>query len=188
MLEVFVRPHGGRLMLEAEKSIPIPEANALDRYFRQSTASAFDIIGYHDSEVIEYVSKMLLRFVHVDNLYRRGRKTGDRLEHVIDFLTEAEGMGNVSMREIKRHMGDSCLFFTGMFPENLRHKKKNPGFYVSQGKAAYSHVAEIDALRPSASFFRKLTDRFDECVSALHFERQFLFDSVYRYINRQFSI
>jgi hypothetical protein len=188
MLEVFVRPHGGRLMLEAEKSIPIPETNALDRYLRQSTASAFDIVGYHDSEVIEYVSKMLLRFVHVDNLYRRNRETGDRLEHVMDFLIEAEGMGNVSVRELKRHMGDSCLFFTGMFPENLRHKKKNPGFYVSQGKAAYSHVAEIDALRPSASFFRKLTDRFDECVSALHFERQFLFDSVFQYINRQFSI
>jgi hypothetical protein len=175
-------------VLEAEKSIPIPESHALGRYLRQSTESAFDAVGYHDSEIIEYVSKMLCQFVHVDNLYRRGRKTGERLEHVIDYLAEAEGMDNVSVRELKRHMGDWCLFFTGMFPENLRHKKKNPEFYVSQGKAAYSHVAEIDALRPSAPFFRKLTDKFDECVTALHIERKFLFDSVYQYINRQFSI
>ena len=175
-------------MLEAEKSVPIPESHALGRYFRQSTESAFDVVGYRDDEIIEYVSKMLLRFVHVDNVYRRGRNTGDRIEHVVDFLAEAEGMDNVSVRELKRHMGDSCLFFTGLFPENLIYRKKNPHFYISQGKAAYSHVAEIDALRPSAIFFRRLTDRFDECAKALHIERNFLFDSFYQYIGRQFSI
>lgn len=175
-------------MIEAERLVPVPDAHALGRYLRQSTESAFHAVGYHDNEIIEYVSKLLCRFVHVDNLYRRGRKTGVRLDHVIDYLIEAEEMDVASVRELKRHMGDFCLFFAGMFPDNLRHRKKSPGFYISQGKAAYSHVAEIDALRPSAPFFRKLTDRFDECVTALHIERKFLFDSFYQYINRQFSI
>jgi hypothetical protein len=106
----------------------------------------------------------------------------------MDFLVEAEELDNNSVRELKRHMGDVCLFFTGLFPENIKHKKRNPGFYVSQGKAAYSHVAEIDALRPSANFYRKLTDRFEECVMALHVERKFLFDEFYQYIGRQFPV
>lgn len=175
-------------MSEVGNSAPISETHALGRYLRQSTESAFDSIGYYDPEIIEYVWKMLFQFVHADNLFRRSRKTGDRLEQVMDFLVEAEEMDNVSVRELKRHMGDVCLFFTGLFPENIKHKKRNPGFYVSQGKAAYSHVAEIDALRPSAIFFRKLTDRFEECVMALHVERKFLFDEFYQYIGRQFPV
>ena len=67
-------------MLEAEKSIPIPESHALGRHLRQSTESAFDAVGYHDGEIIDYVSKMLCQFVHVENLYRRGRKTGGALD------------------------------------------------------------------------------------------------------------
>lgn len=175
-------------MLEAEKTIPIPESHALGRYLHQSTKSAFDVVGCHDSEIIDYVSKMLLRFVHIDNLYRRSRKSGDRIEYMVDFLAEADGMDSASLRELKRDMGDSCLFFAGLFPENLSNKRKSSSYYVSQGKAAYYQVAEIDALRPSAMFYRKLTDKFEECVMALNIERKFLFDSFYQYISRQFSI
>ncbi len=175
-------------MMDIGKSGQISETHSLGRFFRSSTESAFEAIGFRDREVIEYVWKMLLRFVHVDQLFRRGRKSGERLEHVVDFLTEARGMDSVSVREVKRHMGDVCLFFTGLYPENLEHKKKNPEFYVSQGKAAYYHVAEIDALRPSARFYRKLTDRFEECVLALHIERQFMHDSFYQYIGRHFGV
>lgn len=175
-------------MMDVGYSQSSPESHSLGRFLRSSTESAFDAIGFHDGEIVEYVWKMLLRFVHVEQLFRRSRKTGDHLEHVIDFLTEAKGMDNASIRELKKHMGDTCLFFTGLYPENLEHRKKNPRFYVSQGKAAYFHVAEIDALRPSAQFFRKLTDKFEECVMALHIEREFMHDSVYQYIGRQFGL
>lgn len=174
-------------MMDVGNSGSIPESHSLGRFFRSSTESAFDAIDFHDREIVEYVWKMLLRFVHVDQFFRRSRKTGDRLEHVMDFLTEADGMDNSSIRELKKHMGDTCLFFTGLYPENLEYRKKNPRFYVSQGKAAYFHVAEIDALRPSAQFFRKLTDKFEECVKALRIEREFMHDSVYQYIGRQFG-
>jgi hypothetical protein len=176
------------MMSRASQPAPIPESHSLGRFFRSSTESAFDAVGVRDGEIIEYVWKMLLRFVHVDQLFRKSCKTGGRMEHVMDFLTEAQGMENTSTRELKKQMGDVCLFFTGLYPENLEYRKKNPQFYVSQGKAAYYHVAEIDALRPSARFFRKLTDRFEECVMALHVEREFMHDSVYQYIGRQFGV
>ncbi|MDP6279586.1 MAG: hypothetical protein QF701_04480 [Nitrospinota bacterium] len=175
-------------MFDIGKSGQISETHSLGRFLRSSTESAFDAVGFRDREVIEYVWKMLLRFVHVDQLFRRSRKSGEHLEHVVDFLTDAQGMDNASVRELKRHMGDVCLFFAGLYPENLEHRKRNPDFYVSQGKAAYYHVAEIDALRPSASFYRKLTDKFEECVMALHLEREFMHDSVYQYIGRQFGL
>ena len=175
-------------MTDVGYSRSIPDSHSLGRFFRSSTESAFDAIGFRDGEIVEYVWKMLLRFVHVEQLFRRSRKTGDRLEHIVDFLLEAERMDNSSIRELKKHMGDTCLFFAGLYPENLEHRKKNSRFYMSQGKAVYSHVAEIDALRPSAQFFRKLTDKFEECVMALRIEREFMHDSVYQYVGRQFGL
>jgi hypothetical protein len=153
---------------------------------RRTTESAFEAVGYPDGEVIEYVWRMLLRFVHVDNLFRRSRRTAERLEQVMDFLLEEEGLQGAPLRELKQQMGDMCLFFTGLFPENLERRRLSPKFYVMQGKAAYGQVAEMDAVQPTARFFRKLTHEFDHCVMALHVERQFLYDSVYQYIGRQF--
>ena len=167
---------------------PIPEHHPLGRFFRRTTESAFESIGLRDGELIVYVWKLLLKFTQVDNLFRRSVRTGERLERVVDFLEEAEGAQGAQLREIKRQMGDVCLFFTGLFPESLSQRKRNPRFYISQGKAAYYHVAEMDALRPSAKFFRKITDEFEACVMALNIERQFLTDEVYQYIGRQFDI
>ncbi|MDA1000756.1 MAG: hypothetical protein O2807_09635 [bacterium] len=166
----------------------VTENHPLGRHLRMATESAFDVIRFRDGEIIEYVWRLLLRFAHVDNLFRCSPGTGERLERVLDFLVEAEGRRGASLRELKLQMGDVCLFFTGLYPENLQRKKLNPEFYVSQGKAAYCHVADIDGVRPSARLFRKLTDEFDTCVSALRLEREFLFDSFYQYIGRQFSI
>ncbi len=168
-------------------ALPIPEGHALGRMFRSTTESAFEAVGYPDGEVIDYVWKMLLRFAHVDNLFRRSRRTAEHLEQVVDFLREAEGLEGASLRELKRHMGDVCLFFTGLFPENLERKRLDPKYYILQGKAAYGQVAEMDAVRPTARFYRKLNHEFDKCVMALHVERQFLYDSVYQYIGRQFE-
>ena len=166
----------------------IPETHPLGRLLRKTTESAFDAIGFKDGEVIEYVWRLLLRFVHIDNLFRRSRKTNNRLAQAMDFLIEAEGMDGSILRETKQQMGDVCLFFTGLYPENLSRRKLNPRFYMAQGKAAYAHVAEIDALRPTAKFFRKLHHEFESCVLALHLERDFLQDPAHQYIGRQFDI
>ena len=175
-------------MSQAGQAASIPESHPLGRFLRATTESAFDAVGVRDGEIIDYVWKLLLNFIHVDHLFRKSRITGNRMENVVDFFTEAQGMDNASIRDLKKQMGDVCLFFTGLYPENLEYQKKNPQFYVSQGKAAYYHVAEIDVLRPSAQFFKKLADRMDGCVMALHIEREFMYDSVYQYIGRQFCV
>ncbi len=175
-------------MESGPRPMAIPKGHPLARFLRNATESAFDAVGMRDGEVIEYVWEMLLRFVHVDNLFRRSDRTGERLEKVFDFLDEAEELRGGPLREVKLQMGDVCLFFTGFYPESFEHRKLNPSFYVSQGKAAYCHVAEIDGLRPTGNFFRKLTHEFENCVMALHVERMFLNDSFYQYIGRQFSV
>ena len=57
-------------MFDIGKSGQISETHSLGRFLRSSTESAFDAVGFRDREVIEYVWKMLLRFVHVDPTVR----------------------------------------------------------------------------------------------------------------------
>ncbi len=46
-------------------------------------------------------------------------------------------------------------------------------------------MSRIDGDRPSGSFFRKMSDRFEESVVALHIERNYLNDPFYQYLMRQ---
>jgi hypothetical protein len=165
----------------------IPEAHPQGRPLRKTTDSAFDAIGFKDEEVIEYVWRLLLRFAHIDNLFRRSRKTNNRLAQAMDLLIEAEGMDGSVLWETKQQIGDVCLFFCPL-SGNLSRRELNPRFYVAQGKAAYAYVAEIDALRSTTIFFRKLHHEFESCVMALHLERDFLQDLASQYIGRQFEI
>ncbi|MFQ5894925.1 MAG: hypothetical protein ACE5JJ_03790 [Nitrospinota bacterium] len=167
--------------------VSIPEGHPLRRYLGRLTCSSFDAVGFRDREVVDYVSRMLVDFVHVDNLFRRSGR-GRRLETVADFLEEFLDPEGMPERELRRQMGDFCLFFTGLYPDTLEARSVSPGFYVSQGKAAYRFVSEYDAWRPTAATFRKLAEQFEWCVQALNLEREFLHDPFYQYLIRQMGI
>ena len=116
-------------------------------------------LGIADIEVVRYVSDLLVRFVHVDSLYKIRDARGKRLEDVGEMLLESSPiLGSASLnreREIRKHIGDYTMFFTGMFPESLRRLS--------------SSEYDSGEYRESAQFFRRLSDYFDYCVVGLNF-------------------
>ena len=159
----------------------ISETHPLRLLFRGLTQRNFMAkVGIADIEIIRYVSDLLTRFAHVDNLYRLRDSRGERLEDVGEMLLESNPvLGNSSLareREVRRHIGDYTLFLTGMFPESLRRLSSSIRLdyfvdYVKAGKESYRIVSEFDygEYRESAQFFRRLSENFDYCAVGLNF-------------------
>ena len=94
----------------------------LRRLFAGYTEQTFiNMLGVGDPRLIDYLSELLARFVHLDAVYRLRNTQGRRLEEVAEMVIEAEGMpeGGRTRREVHRHIGDFTLFWTGVYPEAL---------------------------------------------------------------------
>lgn len=164
----------------------VPEGHPLRRLLHGLTEMSFEDVGVRDRQVIAYVSNVLTDFVHVDNLYSLRNDRGERLESLVDILMYGDAGGQMDERETHRYIGDHCMFIVGLFPENLTRRRRAIGaeFYIEQGKRSYMQVSRIDGDRPSSAFFRKMSDRFEECVVALHIETSYLNDPFYQYLIR----
>jgi len=137
-------------------------------------------VGLADVEILRYVSDLLTRFAHVDSLYKIRDTRGKRLEDVGEMLLESNPiLSNSSLdreREVRKHIGDYTLFFTGMFPESLRRLSSSIRLdyfvdYMKAGKESYRIVSEFNygEYRESAYLFRRLSENFDYCVVGLNF-------------------
>src|SRR5438552_18006585 len=127
----------------------------LRHYFTGLTEQTFMAdLGVADPPLIEYLSKLLSRFVHIDAIFKLRSGAGKRLEEVADMLMEVEEVppeGRTS-REVHRHIGDFTLFWTGVYPEVLK-KTRTPLCkdhfidYCEQGKRSY-YIASTFADAP----------------------------------------
>lgn len=173
---------------QPRRPAPIPERHPLRRLFRTLTATSFEQVGLPDPDLMDYVSGVLLDFVHIDNMYRVRDAKGRRLEYLFDMQLASQQGDAAHARETQKHLGDYALFIVGMFPESLSRRRRSvsPSYYVAQGKQAYTTVSHIDGPRPSAALFRKLAAHFETCVQALNVEKEFLQDRFYQYLIRQF--
>ncbi|MFQ5913649.1 MAG: hypothetical protein ACE5JS_10740 [Nitrospinota bacterium] len=169
----------------------VSREHPLRRYLFRVTASSFETVGLADRELIRYVTDVLVDFAHVDNIYRfqdePGKRRIGRLADMIGQLEEAGRRGVWPEPEIRKHIGDSCLFFTGIYPEHLERDARWVDFrpFVRLGVDSYRWVSDFEAVGPSAALFRKLSSAFEDCVGALHIEREFLLDPFYQYLLRQ---
>jgi hypothetical protein len=134
-----------------------------------------------DREAAEYVSGVLTDFTHVDHVYRIRDARGQRLEDVADMLIESNPLLHARSfdreREVRRHIGDYTLFFTGLFPESVAALPRRRPLsadvfvdYVRAGKESYAVVAAFDVGTHArqARLFRRLSDQFERCVFALN--------------------
>src|SRR4051812_26520394 len=95
----------------------------LRRLFAGLAENAFmETLGMGDPGLIDYVSLLLSRFIHVDAFTRLKDATGKPLEEVADMLLDLQSLpqGGSTQREVHRHIGDVTLFWTGVYPEALR--------------------------------------------------------------------
>ena len=99
---------------------PIADSSHLRKLFAGVAEQTFQAtLGVADPDVTDYLVDLLLRFTHVDTIYRIRDTRGRRLEEVAEMLVEAEARQANPQREVYRHIGYFTLFWTGLFPESL---------------------------------------------------------------------
>ncbi len=126
--------------------------------------------GVADPGLIDYLSALLSRFVHVDVIHRLRDAAGRRLEQVADMVAEVADLPpeGRTTREVHRHIGDFALFWTGVYPEAL-HRLRSAACkdcfvdYCAQGKRSYyiASTFEDDPYREEAAVLRRLSDEFE---------------------------
>jgi hypothetical protein len=149
----------------------------LRRLFAGLTEHAFmDTLGMGDPSLVDYLSLLLSRFVHMDALCRLRDAGGKRLEEVADMLMAVQDMpsGGRTLREVHRHIGDFTLFWTGVYPDALKRlcsalKKDHFIDYCEQGKRSYyiASTYEDDPYREEAPVLRRLSEQFELCAYGL---------------------
>ncbi len=163
----------------------IPPDHPLCRLFRELVVRRFyGDAQVRDPNVARYVSDLLVEFAHVRNLYKIRDARGRRLEDVGLMLIESnpllEGRSFDREREVRKHIGDYTLFFTGLFPEYVASLPRRSGRvdafidYVKAGKESYHIVSCFDQFeyRDEAPLFRRLSENFELCVFGLNLVKQ----------------
>jgi hypothetical protein len=171
-----------------ERRRQVPGDHPIRKMFRALTEMSFEQIDLHDRDLMRYVADLLVEFIHVDNLFRLRDQQGRRLEHLVDMLLDLREQAPADEREARKHIGDYTLFIVGLYPESLTRRRRavSPEYYIAQGKEAYLVVAEMDRAKPTEPLFRKLSEHFEYCVTALNLEKTVLQDPFYQYLLRQF--
>lgn len=155
----------------------ISRDHPLRRLFAGLTEHTFlNTLGIGDPPLVDYLSVLLSRFIHLDAIYRLHSAHGRRLEEVADMMLEAEEMPpeGRTRREVYRHIGDFTLFWTGVYPEALARmrsvlRKDHFIDYCEQGKRSYyiASTFEDDPYREEAPVLRRLSDEFEICAYGL---------------------
>lgn len=162
---------------------PIPVHHPLRRYFAGLVESAFCAeVGLCDPKLMDYLCELLVSFTHIEQLQMIRNAQGKRLEQVASMLTVLFDEEPESAVErdclVYRHIGDYTLFWTGVYPEQLRRLRcDSPDLlidYTQQGKRSYALVAELQEEdgAPPASLFHHLAEDFECCVHGLGLVRR----------------
>ena len=167
----------------------IPDDHPIRALFLQLTERGMGQLKLTDRDTIQYVTNLLIEFVHIENMYVRD-DAGRRLEYSYDILDRASrAMSPAVRREYYRHVGDLTLFRLGLFPESFAYGRRtvSPAYYAQQGRRSYTIVAEME--RPEATaIFRKLSEQFEQCVVGLNWVKLYINDPFYQYLFREFQI
>lgn len=147
----------------------------LDRFFAGLAEYTFQTrLGVADPPLIDYIARLLARFIHCDAIYQVRNPTGRRLHEVAEMLVEAEARVGDPRREVHRHIGDFTLFWTGVYPEALRQVQSRlhaDAFldYCEQGKRAYHIASTIPSPEhPEESpVLERLSHDFELCAYGL---------------------
>lgn len=135
----------------------------------------------YDSDIASYVSGVVTEFAQTDALYRIHNARGQRLTEVAEMLVASNPLLDANSfdreREVRKHVGDFTLFFTGFYPEAVAslpalHPLSVDTFvdYLNAGKESYAVVAAFNLFeyRDEAPLFRRMSEQFERCVYGLN--------------------
>lgn len=159
----------------------VSESNPLQRFFHELVERKYCEVGIRNSEVQSYVSTLLTEFCEGENLYKIKDENGEPLCDVGAMLLAADPVyGPASSfdreRQVRKHIGDYSLFFTGMFPEALNHTRlrraRLEGLidFIRAGKESYFIVSKFEHFEYAkvAPLFRRMSHEFEQLVYGLN--------------------
>lgn len=138
-------------------------------------------VGLCDPQVTDYLAQMLTEFVHVDDVYRLHDIDGSSIRELSLMRAAAQLGPDVDEHQrtltINRYIGDFTLFWTGVYPEQLRLKRKGGdpiSRFVVEGKRSYGIASDLSRPdeEPPAAVLRQLSAQFETCVHGLHLVRE----------------
>jgi hypothetical protein len=159
----------------------IGKGHPLRRLFRGLVEQVFMTeMGICDIRLTDYLSALLTDFVHVDAIYRLRTVDGSVIREMSHAEAEAYLGPDVDAtrrtRIINRYIGDFTLFWTGVYPENLRRRGgvNRLHEYLLQGRRSYGIASDLTTpdLHPPAALLRRLSEEFESCVHGLHLVRE----------------
>lgn len=161
-----------------------PTDHPITRLFAGLTEHTFIAdLGLADTNLVDYLSSMLTRFLHTDAIYRLRDIAGRPLVEVVDMVSEARRLPpeGRTAREYHRHIGDFTLFWTGLFPEALEKKsstlcKDRFIDYCAQGKRSYFMASKFqeEPFQDEAKVLFRLSEQFELCAYGLNQVRRSL--------------
>ncbi|HSM85473.1 MAG TPA: hypothetical protein VLT16_04955 [Candidatus Limnocylindrales bacterium] len=159
----------------------LPESNPLQQFFTELVEHNYEEIGVRSAEVHAYVANLLTEFCEAENLYKIRNADGRPLHDVGEMLLESDPIYGPAPsfdreRQVRKHIGDYSLFFTGMFPESLNRyrlrRSRLEGFidFVRAGKESYYVVSKFEFFEYAkvAPLFRRMAEEFEQMVYGLN--------------------
>ena len=135
----------------------------------------------HNPEVKNYLVNLLLEFSSHAELLKLRNSDGKRIHDLGEMLLESDPIYGPAPsfdreRQVRKHVGDIALFFTGMFPESINHPRlrrqrlENFVDWVRAGKESYYVVSKFEYFECAkvAPLFATLSQRFEDCVHGLN--------------------
>lgn len=160
----------------------IPESHPLQKFFLELVGRHYaEEIGIRDQAIVNYVSHLLAEFCDAEQLFFIRNAAGKPLSDVGEMLLESDPVYGPAPsfdreRQVRKHIGDYTLFFTGMFPESINHFRlrhnRLEGFvdWMKAGKESYFVVSKFEHFEYAkvAPMFASLSRNFEQCVYGLN--------------------
>src|SRR2546421_9890689 len=160
----------------------IPESHPLQQLFIEMVGRHYaHEIGLRDPQLVGYVAHLLAECCDTEQLFKI-RNAADRpLADVGEMLMESDPVFGPAPsfdreRQVRKHIGDYTLFFTGMFPESInqfrlrRQRLENLVDWMKAGKESYYIVSKFEYFEYAkvAPLFASLSQKFEEFVYGLN--------------------
>jgi hypothetical protein len=164
-------------------SAMIPESHPLRQLFSEVVSRNFSAPGVEirDAQVGSYIANMLCEFCESDQLHKIRNAQGKPLTDVGEMLLESDPIYGEAPsfdreRQVRKHIGDYTLFFSGMFPESInrwrlrRQRLENFVDFMKAGKESYFIVSKFEFFEYAkvAPLFARLSKDFERCVYGLN--------------------
>jgi hypothetical protein len=144
-------------------------------YFYILVRNVLKRTGVNDRVVADYVAEVLAEYSMMERSQYRVPGQDRPLNYFIDMLTALRDANDRNGFELRAHIGNYALFFTGVFPDRIRVRAEKRGFpdlsyFEGIGRANY-RVASDHRLAKRyevASVFDTLAERFRDTREALN--------------------